>query len=1225
MNKNIINKLHDLLKKRILILDGAMGTMIQKYKLSEKDYCGTEFADYHKSLKGNNDLLSITQPDIIQEIHKGFLKAGADIISTNTFNSNGISLRDYDMADLSYQISKSSAEIARRACDTFKEKNANHPALVAGSLGPTNRTLSLSPKVSDPGYRDVTFSEVVDGYYSQVRGLVEGGADLLILETIFDTLNAKAALYAIDKFRLEYNMRIPIMVSVTIVDMSGRTLSGQTLEAFWASINYADLFSVGINCSLGPSQMRPYIEELSGLAPIYTSLYPNAGLPNEFGEYEETPEQMALILKEYAEEGYVNIIGGCCGTTPQHIKAFAEAAKDIPPRKLPEITIHSQFSGLETLTILPSTNFINVGERCNVTGSLRFARLIKEKDYSTAVETARKQVENGAQILDINMDEGLIESEKEMVNFLNLLASEPEITRVPIMLDSSKWDVIHAGLKCLQGKSIVNSISLKEGEEPFLRQAGEARKFGAAVIVMAFDEDGQAETVERKLGICRRAYKLLTEEVGIQPQDIIFDPNIFAVGTGIEEHNEFAINYIEAVKQIKKEFPKILISGGLSNLSFAFRGNNAIREVMHSAFLYHAIKAGMDMGIVNAGQITVYEEIPKKLLKLVEDVLFNRRSDATERLMENAHLFQKQKTEEKSDDGWRNKSVIERIEHALIKGITEHIDEDIEEARKELGDSLKVIEDYLMSGMGKVGDLFGSGKMFLPQVIKSARVMKKAVVYLNPFIEQEKSKEKAASNGKILLATVKGDVHDIGKNIVGVVLGCNNYEIIDMGVMTPADKIIKKAIEINADIIGLSGLITPSLDEMAHVAREMQRHNLKTPLLIGGATTSQKHTSLKIAPNYDGTTVYVTDASRSVPVVNELMNPRKTDKTKNDSSNLRDRKEISYKKRKTPSLATIEDARKNRLQINFSEDSIKLPKKTGTTLFSDYPLEEIKKYIDWTPLFSVWELKGTYPKILKNEKYGDEAQKLFKDSLNLLDYIIKDKKLQANGIIGVFPANSVGDDIELYTNEKREDVLDVIHTLRQQMVKKPPARNVALADFIAPKDRGIQDYLGLFAVTAGIGLEKIVEEFEQNHDDYNIILTKALADRLAEAFAELLHEKVRKEIWGYANKEKLTGEEIIKEKYCGIRPAPGYPACPDHSEKETLFNLLDVSKKTGIELTENFAMYPASSVSGYYFAHPDTFYFGVGKIDNDQLSDYARRKNIELDKVKIILGSNLNY
>ena len=793
------------------------------------------------------------------------------------------------------------------------------------------------------------------------------------------------------------------------------------------------------------------------------------------------------------------------------------------------------------------------------------------------------------------------------------------------MLDSSKWDVIHAGLKCLQGKSIVNSISLKEGEEPFLRQAGEARRFGAAVIVMAFDEDGQAETVERKLSICRRAYKLLTEEVGIQPQDIIFDPNIFAVGTGLEEHNEFAINYIESVKQIKKEFPKILISGGLSNLSFAFRGNNAIREVMHSAFLYHAIKAGMDMGIVNAGQITVYEEIPKKLLKLVEDVLFNRRSDATERLIENAHLFQKQKTEEKTDDGWRKKSVIKRIEHALIKGITEHIDEDIEEARKELGDSLKVIEEYLMSGMGKVGDLFGSGKMFLPQVIKSARVMKKAVVYLNPFIEQEKSKEKAASNGKILLATVKGDVHDIGKNIVGVVLGCNNYEIIDMGVMTPADKIIQKAIEINADIIGLSGLITPSLDEMAHVAKEMQRHNLKTPLLIGGATTSQKHTSLKIAPNYEGTTVYVTDASRSVPIVNDLMNTKKSDININESSNLHSSKEIIYKKRKKSSLVTIENARENRLQIKFSDNKISPPEKIGVTVFSDYSLEEIKKYIDWTPLFSVWELKGTYPAILEDEKYGNEAQKLFKDSLNLLDYIIKEKKLKANGIIGLFHANSAGDDIELYSNEKHDEILDVVHTLRQQMEKKAPAKNVALADFIAPKEMGISDYMGLFAVTSGIGLEKIVEEFEQNHDDYNIILTKALADRLAEAFAELLHEKVRKEIWGYAAEENLTGKEIIKEKYHGIRPAPGYPACPDHSEKEILFKLLDVSKKTGIELTENFAMYPASSVSGFYFAHPDAFYFGVGKIDNDQLSDYACRKNIELAKAKIILGSNLNY
>ncbi len=1217
MKKNIKEKLKNLLKKRILILDGAMGTMIQRHKLTEDDYRGNEFKNYHKSLKGNNDLLSLTKPEIIREIHVEYLKAGADIITTNTFNANAVSLTDYDMSSLTYRLNKTSAEIARKAVESF----GNRDKFVAGSIGPTNRTLSISPKVSDPGYRDVTFDEVVNGYYAQVKGLADGGVDLFILETIFDTLNAKAALYAIDKYKNEYMVDIPVMVSVTIVDLSGRTLSGQTLEAFWTSVSHYELFSVGINCSLGPTQMRPYIEELSSMAPIYTSLYPNAGLPNEFGEYEETPEQMAAVLKSYAEEGYLNILGGCCGTTPQHIREFSEAVKNVTPRILPKVKRHPQFSGLETLTVLPSTNFINVGERCNVTGSRRFARLIKEKDYNAAIETARKQVENGAQILDINMDEGLIDAQKEMTVFLHLLASEPDIARVPVMLDSSKWDVILAGLKCLQGKSIVNSISLKEGEKSFIEHAFEAKRFGAALIVMAFDEEGQAETVERKVAICRRAYALLTEKVGIPPEDIIFDPNIFAVGTGLEEHNNLAINYIEAVKEIKQEFPKILISGGLSNLSFAFRGNNAIREVMHSAFLFHAIKAGMDMGIVNAGQITVYEEIPKDLLELVEDVLFNRRTDATERLIENAHLFQETKEKDKSDDGWRKLPVKERMEHALIKGITEYIDEDTEEARKELGDPLKVIEDYLMNGMGKVGDLFGSGKMFLPQVIKSARVMKKAVAYLNPYIEESKSKDKAASNGKIVLATVKGDVHDIGKNIVGVVLGCNNFEIIDLGVMTPADKIIKKAIEVDADIIGLSGLITPSLDEMAHVAKEMQRYKLKTPLLIGGATTSKKHTDLKISPNYDGPTVYVADASRSVPVVNDLMTAADNNhKTAIISEKLQTGKEQIIKK---SALISIKSARENRIRLDFSADNIVKPKNIGIVSYNDYSLKEIAEYIDWSPLFSVWELKGRYPAILRDKKYGVEAEKLFNDTKRLLKRIINEKQLTANAVLGLFPANSIEDDIELYSDENRKEKIAVIHTLRQQMAKRPPAKNAALADFIAEKSSGLNDYLGMFAVTTGIGIEKLIAEFEEQHDDYHIILVKALADRLAEAFAELLHAKVRKKIWGYAAHEHLSDEEIIKEKYRGIRPAPGYPACPDHSEKETLFKILKVNEKAGITLTENFAMYPAASVSGFYFAHPDSFYFGVGKIGMDQLQDYACRKNIDMERAKVILSANL--
>jgi len=1194
--------------------------MIQSYTLTENDFRGDRFADWHCDLKGNNDLLSLTQPDIIQAIHRQYFEAGADIVETNTFNANGISQRDYDMSDLTYEMNLAAATLAKAAAAEFTDK----PRFVAGALGPMNRALSLSPDVNRPGYRAVTFDEVALGYYEQVRGLVDGGVDVLLVETIFDTLNSKAALYAINQFFEESGKKIPLMMSGTIVDLSGRTLSGQTLEAFWVSIKHADPLSIGLNCALGADQLRPYVEELSRIAPVYVSAYPNAGLPNEFGGYDETPEQMAATLREFATSGLVNIIGGCCGTTPDYIRAIAAAVQDVPPRELPQLPRYTQFSGLEPLTIRPDSNFVNVGERCNVTGSKRFAKLIKKGDFDAALAVARDQVENGAQILDINMDEGLLDSEQAMANFLNLLASEPDIARVPLMIDSSKWSVIETGLKHAQGKCIINSISLKEGETTFKHQAKLARCYGAAVIVMAFDEQGQADTIERKFEICKRAYHILTEELDFPPQDIIFDPNIFAVATGIEDHNEYAINFIEATRLIKKHLPYAKVSGGVSNLSFSFRGNNPVREAMHSAFLYHAIKAGMDMGIVNAGQIEVYEEIPHDLRERVEDVLFNRRPDATERLIEFAGTVKSKSKTKKEDDEWRKASVEDRLSHALVKGIVEFIEADTEEARQKYNDPLRVIEGPLMDGMNVVGDLFGSGKMFLPQVVKSARVMKKAVAYLTPFLEEQKKQSGAQAQGKILLATVKGDVHDIGKNIVGVVLACNNYEIIDLGVMVPADKILTEAKAQQVDIIGLSGLITPSLDEMVHVAKEMQRQGFTVPLLIGGATTSRKHTAVKIAPAYpNGITVHVLDASRAVGVASQLLSAGQQQKFTDNIRAEYARIQADFEQRtREIKLLPLEEARQNRLPL----DKI-LPVKptfTGTKVFEDYDLAELRDRIDWSPFFEAWQLKGKYPQILTDATTGVEAQKLYDDAQRMLDQIIREKRLTAKGVIGFFPANAVEDDIEVYTDEHRNGILAEFHTLRQQMAKSK-GHNLALADFILPKESGTIDYIGAFAVTTGTGLAEFVAEFEHHHDDYQAIMAKALADRLAEAFAERLHERVRTEFWGYAKDENLSNSELIAEKYVGIRPAPGYPACPDHTEKGILFNLLHVTESTGITLTESYAMQPAASVSGWYFAHPQACYFGVGKIGKDQVQDYAKRKGMSVETVEMWLSRNLGY
>ncbi len=1218
--------LKKILSERILLLDGSMGVFIQRYKLSEEQFRGNRFKNHPADLKGNNDILVLTQPEIIKGIHRSYLEAGADVIETNTFNGTSISQSDYKTENFVYEINFEAAKIAKEVVNEFSKKNK--PRFVAGALGPTNKTLSISPDVNDPGFRSVTFDQVAASFKEQARGLIDGGADVLLVETMIDTLNAKAALYGIMELCEETGNQIPIMVSGSIIDLSGRTLSGQNTEAFWNSISHTkNLLSVGLNCSLGPKQMRPFISELSRIANVFISLYPNAGLPNEFGGYDESPEAMSEVLEEYASEGFLNIVGGCCGTTPEHIKAFSEITKKYPPRKIPKLKKYLRLSGLEPLTLRPDTNFVNIGERTNVTGSRKFARLIKENKYEEALSVAKEQVENGAQILDINMDEGLINSEEAVTKFLKLLAVEPDIARVPIMLDSSKWSVLEAGLKCLQGKGIVNSISMKEGEEIFKEHARKILRYGAAVVVMAFDEQGQADTLERKISICERAYKILTEEVGFPPQDIILDPNIFAVATGIEGHNQYALNYIEAVRWIKKNLPFAQVSGGVSNVSFSFRGNDLVREAMHSAFLYHAIEAGMDMGIVNAGQLTVYGEIPKDLLERVEDVLLNRRTDATERLVEFANTLTQEVRSEKQEDEWRKNSVEERLKHSLIKGIVDYIDQDIEEARQKYSKPLDVIEGPLMSAMNVVGDLFGSGKMFLPQVVKSARVMKKAVAYLIPFIEEEKEQSgDTKAKGKILLATVKGDVHDIGKNIVGVVLGCNNYDIIDLGVMVPSDKILSTAIEKNVDAIGLSGLITPSLDEMVHIAKEMERMKIDLPLLIGGATTSRLHTAVRISPAFSGITVHVLDASKSVGVVSSLLN-KETKKVfskgiKEEYSKL---KSEHAKKQSEKDFLTIEQARKNKLNIDWANYQIKKPNKLGITVLQNYSLEEIRKYIDWTPFFLTWELKGRYPEIFNNTDYGKEAKKIFDDANHLLDKIIKDKLLTANSVCGLFTANSLDDDIEIYSDDSRKGILETLNTIRQQSIKSNGIPNIALSDFITPKENRSEDYIGMFAVTTGIGIEKIIEQFEKQHDDYNSIMTKAIADRLAEAFTELLHEKVRKDFWGYAAEEKLSNKDLIAEKYTGTRPAPGYPAQPDHTEKLKIWKLLNVEKNTSIILTESLAMYPAASVCGLYFAHPQSKYFTVGKIGKDQVEDYRKRKGISLKEAEKWLRPILNY
>jgi 5-methyltetrahydrofolate--homocysteine methyltransferase len=1224
------NILKKLLKERILVFDGAMGTLIQQHKLTEKDFRGERFKNHPKDLKGNNEILNLTQPEIIRNIHRAYLEAGADIIETNTFNGTVISLSDYSTEKLVYEINLAAAKNARVAADEFNMKNASRPRFVAGSMGPTNKTLSLSPNVNDPGFRLVTFDEMVRAYYDQAKGLVEGGVDILLIETIFDTLNAKAAIYAVEEYLNNIKKEIPLIISGTIVDLSGRTLSGQTTEAFFISISHAkNILSIGLNCSLGATQMRPFIEEISDLAPYFVHVYPNAGLPNEMGEYDETPEKTSRILREFGEAGFYNLVGGCCGTTPAHIKAISEFVVNIKPREIPVKEPYLRLSGLESVVLRPDSNFMNIGERTNVTGSKKFARLIKEDNYEEALSVARSQVEGGAQVLDVNMDEGLLDSEAAMRKFLNLLAVEPDIARLPVMIDSSKWSVIEEGLKCLQGKGIVNSISLKEGEKVFKERARKILQYGAAVIVMAFDETGQADTFNKKITVCKRAYNILVNEVGFPPQDIIFDPNILTIATGIEEHNNYAVDYIEAARWIRQNLPFAKISGGVSNISFSFRGNDIVREAMHSAFLYHAIKAGMDMGIVNAGQLEVYEDIPKNLLKLVEDVLLNRRPDATERLIEFAESVRKKERGEIKKDEWRKAPVHERLKHALIKGIVDYIDEDTEEARKTYNRPLEVIEGPLMDGMNVVGDLFGSGKMFLPQVVKSARVMKKAVAYLIPFIEKEKEESgKSRGSGKVVLATVKGDVHDIGKNIVGVVLGCNNYSVVDLGVMVPVDKILTVAEEEKADVIGLSGLITPSLDEMVHVAKEMERRKLKIPLLIGGATTSKIHTAVKIAPNYSGSVVHVMDASRSVPVVSSLISADETvssnfaEQIKTEYTNLR---EIHNRKKGQDNLLSLEDARKNSLKSDWTKIWIVKPEKPGVTILKDFPLEKLRNYIDWTPFFHAWEMKGKYPVIFDYDKYGSEARKLFNDANRLLDKILKEKLLTANGVIGLFPANSVGDDIEVYIDENRKGVMGVLHTLRSQTMKLDNLPNLALADFIAPKESGRIDWIGAFAVTAGIGAGDLVNKFEAEHDDYNKIMTKALADRLAEAFAEYLHELVRKQYWGYSPQEELKNEDLIKENYQGIRPAPGYPAQPDHTEKTIIFDLLDVEKNTSIRLTENLAMYPAASVSGLYFAHSEAKYFNVGKIGKDQVLDYHKRKGMSLEETEKWLSPVLNY
>jgi len=1222
-----MSEIEPLLRERILILDGAMGTMIQQRKLDEAAFRGERFKDWERDLKGHNDLLNLTQPALVEDIHRQYLEAGADIIETNTFNSQTISLSDYRMDTLGYELSRAGAVCAKRAVETVQAADPSRRCFVAGAIGPTTKTSSISTDVNNPAARGTTYEELVRAYSEQVRGLLDGGTDLLLVETIFDTLNAKAAFFAIQEVFASGGRRVPIMASVTFIQAgSNRGVTGQTVEAFWNSISHVPLLSIGINCALGPKEMRPLIEELSRIAPIYVSAHPNAGLPNPLlpTGFPETPDTLAPQLQEWAKNGWLNIVGGCCGTTPAHIKLIAETVRGISPRTIPEVPPYTRLSGLEALTLRPDSNFTNIGERTNVTGSPAFAKLILSDDYETALSVARQQVEGGAQIIDINMDEGMLDSVAAMEKFLRLIASEPDISRVPIMVDSSKWEVLETGLRNIQGKAVVNSISLKEGEQKFIDQATLVRRYGAAVVVMAFDERGQADTLERKQEICSRSYKILTERVGFPPQDIIFDPNILTVATGIDEHNNYAVNFIEATRWIKQHLPGAKVSGGISNISFSFRGNNVVREAMHAAFLYHAVKAGLDMGIVNAGQLAVYEEVPKDLLELVEDVLLNRRPDATERLVSFADTVKQKGKAVVQDDAWRKATVEERLSHALVKGITDYIEQDTEEARQKYPKPLSVIEGPLMDGMNVVGDLFGAGKMFLPQVVKSARVMKKAVAYLMPFMEEEKRRlGDYQSQGKVLLATVKGDVHDIGKNIVGVVLGCNNYEVIDLGVMVPCEKILATAKDRKVDVIGLSGLITPSLDEMVHVAKEMTREGFDLPLLIGGATTSKAHTAVKIAPSYAPSVVHVLDASRAVGVMGNLMGeqrPAFVQQIRDDYARVRQ----AHQERGAKPLVSLDAARNNRLNTDWASLDVPEPSFLGTREIRDLNLGELVPYIDWTPFFHTWELRGRYPAIFDDSTVGAKAKELYDDARRLLDEIVRRRLLTANAVYGFFAAASNGDDILLYADRSRSRTLTTFHTLRQQSEKPQGQANLALADFVAPHDSGKDDCIGAFAVTAGIGTEELCRGYESDHDDYNSIMVKALADRLAEAFAEYLHLQVRHE-WGYGAGEQLTNEQLIKEQYRGIRPAPGYPACPDHTEKESLFKLLDVERRTGIRLTESFAMLPAASVSGLYFAHPQAKYFAVGKLGKDQVEDYAGRKGMPLAMVERWLAPNLNY
>ena len=1224
--------LNQLLEERILILDGAMGTMIQRERLEEADYRGTRFAAHEHDLKGDNDLLVLTRPDVIRKIHDQYLQAGADLIETNTFNSTRIAQADYHLEAIVYELNVTAAKIARAAADAVTKITPERPRFVAGAIGPTNRTLSISPKVNDPSFRAVTFDEVRESYAEQTRGLLDGGVDVLLVETIFDTLNAKACLVAIEEVFAARGERVPLLISATITDKSGRTLSGQMIDAFWVSVMHAEPLAVGINCALGAKEMRPYVEELARIANTYVSCYPNAGLPNPFGEYDEQPETTAAMLHEFCSSGFLNLVGGCCGTTPDHVRAIAEAVGKLPPRKVERTpALHAQLSGLEVLTLRKETNFLMIGERTNVTGSARFAELIKKGDYHTAVEVALDQVRNGANLLDVNMDEGMLDGEAAMTTFLNIIATEPEIARIPIMVDSSKWSVIEAGLKCVQGKGVVNSISLKEGEADFLAKARVIKRYGAGVVVMAFDEVGQADTVERKVQICRRAYQLLVEQVRFNPLDIIFDPNILAIATGMEEHADYAKNFIEATKIIKATCPGCKISGGVSNLSFSFRGNNIVREAMNSAFLYHAIAAGMDMGIVNAGQVIVYEQIAPELLEKVEDVLFNRRPDATERLVEYAGTVKGGKGQKKELDlAWRDATVEQRISHALVKGIVDFIDADVEEARQKYARPLSVIEGPMMDGMKIVGDLFGAGKMFLPQVVKSARVMKRGVAHLLPYMEAEKAALPLAeqkAQGKILMATVKGDVHDIGKNIVGVVLGCNNYQVIDLGVMVSCDKILKTAIEEKVDVIGLSGLITPSLDEMVHVAREMERLGFKVPLMIGGATTSKQHTAVKVAPMYGQSTVHVLDASRAVGVVAALLDSDK--RRELDVANREEQarlRELHSKKRVRP-LLPFSTVNARRLQIEWKREELARPEFIGRRLLNDVPLGEIARYIDWTFFFTAWELTGRFPQILEHPEQGEAARDLFANAQRLLKKITDEKLLRANAAYGFWPANSDGNDIVVFADESRKSELCRFNMLRQQAQKTGASPSdepyLALSDFIAPLSSGLPDYLGGFAVTSGLGCDDLAHHYERELDDYSAIVVKALADRLAEAFAELLHARVRRE-WGYGKDERLSNDELIAEKYRGIRPAFGYPACPDHTEKSKLFSLLEAPAQ-GITLTESFAMLPAASVSGIYFAHPLARYFTVGKVDRDQTVAYAARKGMPLAEMERWLGPTLGY